>query len=117
MKSNSISEGDNGKMLFNCFAGCSYQDIVTTLGISSNGYVHKEKIEAIYDYTDEENKLLYQNLRFEGKEFRWRHFDKNGGEVWNLNGARAVSVSGFGQSNDIARCSDSRRRKGRGQID
>lgn len=86
----SISEGDNGKLLFNCFVGCSFKDIVSALGISLNGNGHQAKIEAIDDYTDESGNLLYQNLRFEGKEFRWRHFDKNGREVWNLNGVRRV---------------------------
>lgn len=86
----SLKDDGSGKILFNCFAGCSYQDIVAALGISLKGNGNKAKIEAIYDYTDDEKNLLYQNLRFEGKEFRWRHFDGKGGEVWNLNGVRRV---------------------------
>ena len=30
----SISEGDDGRILVNCFAGCSTQDIVETMGLN-----------------------------------------------------------------------------------
>ena len=88
----SLAEGENNKTLFNCFAGCSYQDIIAALEISTNGngYKPQKQIEAIYDYTDEEGNLLYQNVRFEGKNFQWRHYDKDGKEIWNLNGVRRV---------------------------
>ncbi len=86
----SVKEEFNGKILYNCFAGCSFQEIISALGISSNGNGSKRKIEKIYDYTDENGKILYQNVRFEGKDFWHRQFDKNGGEVWNLDGVRRV---------------------------
>lgn len=86
----SIKEDAGGKLLFNCFAGCSYRDIIAALGISANGNGHRAKIEAIYDYTDEAGNVLYQNVRFEKKEFRARRFDKEGREVWNLDGVRRV---------------------------
>lgn len=86
----SISQGSGGKVLLKCFAGCSYQDIVSSLGISMNGNGHKSEVEAIYDYTDENGNTLYQIVRLAGKEFRQRHFDKSGREAWNLNGVRRV---------------------------
>lgn len=87
-----VAEGENGKTLFNCFAGCSYQDIIAALNIpaNSNGRESQKQIEAIYDYTDESGEVLYQNVRFEGKDFRARRFDKNNREVWNLDGVRRV---------------------------
>jgi 5S rRNA maturation endonuclease (ribonuclease M5) len=88
----SVKEGDRGKMIFHCFAGCSYQDIAAALNLSTNGNGQNpaKRIEAIYEYTDEEGNLLYQNVRFEGKDFRWRRFDKDGKEIWNLDGVRRV---------------------------
>lgn len=90
-RSLSISEKD-GKVLVNCFAGCAYGEIMTALGVSTNGNGSKSKgkIAAVYDYTDENGNLIYQNVRFEPKGFGQRHFDKNGREVWNLNRVRRV---------------------------
>jgi hypothetical protein len=41
-----------------------------------------KKIVAEYDYTDENGACLYQNVRFEPKDFRQRHSDGNGGWIW-----------------------------------
>lgn len=86
----SLKDGGNGKALFNCFAGCSYQDIIGALGIPTNGGESQKRFEAIYNYTDETGTVLYQNVRYEGKDFRWRHLDRNGREVWNLNNVRRI---------------------------
>lgn len=85
-----LGEGVNEKVLLKCHAGCSFQDILSSLNVSNNGNDNKNKIETIYDYTDESGNVLYQNVRYEGKEFRWRRLDKDGREVWNLNGVRRV---------------------------
>ena len=88
----SLKEGDNGKPIFYCFAGCSYQNIAAALNLSTNGNGQNspKRVETIYDYTDEDGKLLYQNVRFEGKDFCARRFDKDGKEIWNLDGVRRV---------------------------
>lgn len=92
-RSLSIAE-KSGKVLFNCFAGCAYGEIASALGITANGNGNgngsNRKIAAVYDYTDENGNLLYQNVRFEPKGFQQKHFDKNGREVWNLNRVRRV---------------------------
>jgi hypothetical protein len=44
----------------------------------------KGKIVAIYDYKAADGTLLYQNVRFEPKNFRQRRPDGNGGQTWNL---------------------------------
>jgi hypothetical protein len=46
----------------------------------------KGKIIAVYDYTDPEGALLYQNVRYEPKRFAQRRPDGNGGHIWNLDG-------------------------------
>lgn len=87
----SLTEKD-GKELIHCFAGCTYSEIMKELGISENNKLSQlnRRIVAVYDYKDEEGNIIYQNVRFEPKEFRQRYFDKNGNEVWNLNHVRRV---------------------------
>src|SRR4051794_37213878 len=79
----SVSETSEGKPLLKCFAGCSYSQILAALGISTNENEKQssEKIVATYNYTDENGKLLYQNIRFAPKNFRHGHFDQNGNRV------------------------------------
>ncbi len=48
------------------------------------------KIVKTYDYVDEKGNLLYQNVRYEPKNFRQRRPDGNGRWIWNLNGTRRV---------------------------
>jgi len=43
-----------------------------------------KKIVKTYDYTDKAGKLLYQNCRFDPKDFRQRRPDGNGGFIWDL---------------------------------
>ena len=46
--------------------------------------------KAVYDYVDEQGKLLYQTVRYEPKDFRQRRPDGNDGWSWNLQGVRRV---------------------------
>ncbi len=100
----SISESD-GKVLLKCFAGCDTNTIVSALGLemkdlflepyqtqksNRNRADTKKKIVAVYPYFDECGELLYENVRFEPKDFRQRQYDENGKEVWSLNGTRRV---------------------------
>src|SRR5262252_4541428 len=88
---------DGKGLLFNCFAGCSYPRIVDgfhKLGIEvpqhANGHDHTPTFEAVYNYVDENGKLLFQVVRKKGKQFSQRQPNRNGGWTWNLNGVRRV---------------------------
>jgi hypothetical protein len=85
----SVSEGDNGKTLLKCHAGCSYQNIVAALSNSTGANVAR-RIVAAYDYRDESGALLYQTVRYEPKDVRQRRPDSAGNHVWNLTGVRRV---------------------------
>ena len=50
----------------------------------------ERNVEAIYDYTDAEGAVLYQVLRYHGKEFKQRRPDGNGGHAWGLGGCAPV---------------------------
>jgi AAA domain len=59
-------------------------------GGASGAAGYQKRIDAIYDYRDERGNGLFQVVRHEGKQFRQRRPDGNGGWVWNLDGVRRV---------------------------
>ncbi|HMJ09612.1 MAG TPA: AAA family ATPase, partial [Pyrinomonadaceae bacterium] len=114
----SLAESD-GRILMNCFAGCTAAAIVSCVGLQwkdlfdsrisksprsvsttfSPGPVDRpaaprsagqKRILNIYPYVDEKGQLLYENVRFYPKDFRQRHFDGKGSVVWNLDGVKRV---------------------------
>lgn len=99
-RSLSIGEGEDGRTLLNCFAGCTIEEITNALGISvsdlfPNEYQREEKeLVATYQYTDEQGELLFEVLRYRtadgSKEFRQRRPDGQGGWIWNTRGVRKV---------------------------
>ncbi len=95
----SIGEGDDGRALLKCHAGCGLGAILDKLGLREAdlfparepGAAHaRGRIVATYDYTDQAGVLLYQVVRFEPKDFRQRRPDGVGGWTWSLDGVRRV---------------------------
>lgn len=82
----SISEGEGGKELYFCHAGCSFESIRAAAGIEQNG---KRQIIATYDYKDEQCHLLYQAVRYEPKGFIQRVPDGTDW-IYKLNGVRRI---------------------------
>jgi 5S rRNA maturation endonuclease (ribonuclease M5) len=72
----------------------SAADAMRALGGGRNGSFPKPT--AIYDYTDETGKLLYQVCRFKPKDprkkkdFKQRRPDGKGGWIWNTDGVRRI---------------------------
>ena len=94
----SLGEGEDGRVLVSCHAGCDVETVCGALGVepkdlfpppegNGNG---RRRIAATYDYTDESGSLLYQVVRFEPKDFRQRRPDGAGGWEWRLGDARRV---------------------------
>lgn len=50
----------------------------------------KRKIAATYSYVDEDDRELFQCVRFEPKGFAQRHRGSDGRWIWNLKGVRRV---------------------------
>ena len=79
------------KRVYYCFA-CGAKGHLYEPGFENK----KRPIEEIYDYEDEEGKLLYQVVRFKvsGDEkalkFKQRRPNGKGGWIWNLKGAKRV---------------------------
>ncbi len=123
-KENSLGISETSdKILLNCFAGCETNNIVSALDIglkdlfneakptkAANDFQSK-KIVAVYDYADEHGEILYQNVRFETKDFRQRKPNGRGdGFDYSLNGARRVPyrlpelIEAVGEGADIFLC-------------
>ena len=91
-----LAEGDDGKTLLTCHAGCSVEAVVGALGLkvgdlfAENGKRNGREILTTYDYTDAGGALLYQVVRYAPKDFRQRRPDGNGGWAWNLRGVDRV---------------------------
>ena len=67
----SIGRGDDGKIIFHCYAGCDQRDIVDALGLQFQDlYPQKQKpkgppeVVARYEYHDASGALLYRVCRF-----------------------------------------------------
>ena len=98
----SISNGDDGKTLIHCHAGCSTEAIVGKLGLrmsslmpntNGNGRQHgssKSEIVTTYDYRNEDGDLLYQVCRMIPKDFRQRRPKPGGGWEWKIGNVRRV---------------------------
>jgi hypothetical protein len=104
----SIRVEPDGKILIYCHAHCAIVDILAKVDLTQadlfpsngNGNGHKNgnghrpapalRIVATYDYNDAEGHLLYQEVRFEPKDFRLRRPDGSGGWTWKLDGVERV---------------------------
>jgi hypothetical protein len=98
----SISEGDDGRALVKCHAGCSADAVCAAVGLKladlmppSDGKATKHtngkpRVVATYDYRDEAGELVFQVVRYQPKDFRQRKPKPGGGWDWSVKGVRAV---------------------------
>ncbi|HEY2866689.1 MAG TPA: AAA family ATPase, partial [Pyrinomonadaceae bacterium] len=69
-----------------------------------------KKVHTVYPYTDENGKLLYENVRYFPKDFRQRRYDETGKAVWSLGDIERVPyrlpelIRGAKSGSDIFLC-------------
>lgn len=90
-----IDEGDDGRALIFCHAGCAPSSILSAMGLSmADLFTKTDPVEqlpiATYDYKDAFGALVYQVCRYPGKQFRQRRPDGVGGWVWNMTGVKRL---------------------------
>ena len=85
----SVARGDKVDVVLNCHAGCGHAAIFKALGIESKATGKagsagtSKRIVATYPYQDATGATLFEKVRLEPKDFRIRHRDATGAEVWN----------------------------------
>lgn len=99
-----VGMGDDGHVLAHCFGGCSFEAVVSALGLTagdlapmegaplSSSRNDKRRIVQVYHYRDKAGALLFQVVRYEPKDFRQRRPDPNkpGDWIWKLKGVPRV---------------------------
>lgn len=109
----SIGRAKDGGVVLHCFAGCTSEQVVGTLGLKMSDLFAdseakafrvppprkedgpavpdvKPTIEKIYPYHDALGNEVYQALRLKPKSFRQRHKDQAGNWVWTMDGVTRV---------------------------
>src|SRR5262245_34734048 len=90
----SVKEGDDGRVLFHCHAGCAHDAITHALNLEVRDLFEapsdamppaSRTIVARYPYQDETGGLLYEVVRFAPKDFRQRKPAPDGGWAYSLN--------------------------------
>src|SRR3972149_6685887 len=81
---------ENGFRCMRCQQSGSLPDLAAKLHVRPDDALD-DRMDAVYDYRDEEGRLLFQVVRFRfPKDFRQRRPDGPGRWVWNLTGVRRV---------------------------
>ncbi len=68
----SIAEGHDGRVLLYCHAGCKFDEILRTLDLKPSDLYRRttnSDIAIVYKYLDQKNKLIFEIVRTESKEF------------------------------------------------
>lgn len=80
-------EQKDGKILVHCHRGCSHEEVI--LALKERGLWKRNterQPEAVYKYVDEYSQLVFEKVRYPGKEFRLRRKSVDQKYIWNLNG-------------------------------
>lgn len=93
-----VSQGDNGKILVKCYANCEFSAILAAMNLTAKDLMGDPMTNMqaapqepiIYDYRDEEGKLLYQAIRKPDKKFLQRKPAAGGGWDWKVGDVRRV---------------------------
>ncbi len=86
-----ISEGQRGRILIKCHAGCATDNVVAAIGLTMKDLTPATKPAsrrevARYTYTDESGNPLYTVIRYHPKTFRQQAADG----TWNVKGIHKV---------------------------
>ena len=78
------------RLLLHCFAGCNYDHIIATLGLTPEPQTGRREIVATYRYRDAAGVEVRQKVRYAPKDFRIRHRDPAGQWVYKAGDGPAV---------------------------
>jgi hypothetical protein len=93
--------GHNGALILGCWAGCPKAEILRAAHLTWQqlwppkdkhmNHTPQRAIEQVYNYCDEDGKILYQTVRYHPKDFKQRRpVPGTTGYIWNLDGVKRV---------------------------
>lgn len=84
----SVSRGDKVDVVVHCHAGCQPGAIFKALGIEKSARrsagAGQRRVAACYPYHNASGAAVFEKIRLEPKDFRIRHQDASGADVWKL---------------------------------
>lgn len=89
----SFGEGKRTELVASCHVGCTFEAIIAALGLDEPSRTPgrwEDRVEATYDYGDEEGELLYQAVRLRDPKGFAQRRKVNGEWEWKLGDARRV---------------------------
>lgn len=89
----SVGQGADGRVLVRCHAGCETEEVVAALNLKMTDLFAGDpgvKPECVYDYEDEAGHILFQTVRYPGKQFAARRPDGDGAWIWKLGETRRL---------------------------
>lgn len=109
----SVSEGNDGRVLLHCFAGCASEAVVAAMGLTMadlmplkadrlHNRVGTTQLVCAYDYLDESGALQYQVCRFVGPDGKKKFAQRR---RWGDSWAWGLSAGGYklGRSGELRR--------------
>lgn len=90
-----VAAGDGQPVVLKCQAGCDTVQVLAELELTMADLCAPRDErpgaeQSVYAYTDEHGEVLFQVVRYAGKQFRQRKPDGAGGWTWRLGDARRV---------------------------
>lgn len=92
----SVGQGEDGKILLHCHAGCDTADVASVLGLAIKDFFveppkrtnnrRRPAVVATYTYRDDNGNVLAEKQRRADKSFMWRQPDGKGGWTWGRKG-------------------------------
>ncbi|MCL5103010.1 MAG: phage/plasmid primase, P4 family [Armatimonadetes bacterium] len=91
----SLNEGDDGKCLIYCHAGCAPAAVLAAMGLELKDLYPRaspptQRIDKVYPYTDTHGRTLFEVVRYVPKAFRQRVPKPGGGYCWSVKGVSLV---------------------------
>jgi len=86
----SVGEGEDGRALLRCHAGCTVDDIVDAIGMEMKDLFPRDSRLVRFAYVDEQGVLLFEVVRKNPKGFFTRRPDGSGGWIKGKDGIEPV---------------------------
>jgi P4 family phage/plasmid primase-like protien len=88
----SLTAGDDGRILLKCHAGCSTENIMSSIGLEMRDLFSKKLSSKVvvdhYEYLDENGNFVACKTRYSDKSFSWKRPDGKRGWIFDLKGVQ-----------------------------